>query len=107
MSDVTVAPSDKEISRLGEILLQVADLKTYFFTRDGVARAVDGVSFYVRHGETLGVVGESGCGKSVTAFSVLGLIPQPAGRIVGGRVLLGEPGSPDALREGNAGDTRE
>ena len=89
MSDVTVAPSDKEISRLGEILLQVADLKTYFFTRDGVARAVDGVSFYVRHGETLGVVGESGCGKSVTAFSVLGLIPQPAGRIVGGRVLLG------------------
>ena len=89
MSGAMGTPSDKETSRVGEVLLRVEDLKTYFFTRDGVARAVDGVSYYVRHGETLGVVGESGCGKSVAAFSVLGLIPQPAGRIVGGRVLLG------------------
>ena len=69
-------------------LLSVQDLKTYFFTRDGVVRAVDGVSYDVYRGETLGVVGESGCGKSITALSILGLIPNPPGRIVGGRVLL-------------------
>jgi ABC-type dipeptide/oligopeptide/nickel transport system ATPase component len=71
-----------------EPLLSIQDLKTYFFTRDGVVRAVDGVSYDVFRGETLGVVGESGCGKSITALSILGLIPSPPGRIVGGRVLL-------------------
>ena len=69
-------------------LLQVADLKTHFFTRDGVARAVDGVSFSIAAGETLAVVGESGCGKSVTSLSILRLIASPLGRIVGGKVLF-------------------
>ncbi|MGE5270572.1 MAG: ABC transporter ATP-binding protein [Thiohalocapsa sp.] len=67
-------------------LLEVADLETHFFTEAGIVRAVDGVSWQVRAGETLGVVGESGCGKSVTALSVLRLIPDPPGRIVGGAI---------------------
>jgi peptide/nickel transport system ATP-binding protein len=69
-------------------ILQVRDLKTQFFTRDGVVRAVDGVSFDLNAGETLGIVGESGCGKSVTALSILRLIPAQAGRIVGGSVTF-------------------
>src|SRR6202022_1247365 len=67
-------------------LLEVADLKTWFFTRDGVVRAVDGVSFHVMPGETLAIVGESGCGKSVTALSILRLVPAPPGRIVSGMI---------------------
>ncbi len=67
-------------------ILEVKDLKTQFFTRDGVVRAVDGVSFHLEPGETLGIVGESGCGKSVTALSILRLIPQKLGRIVSGSV---------------------
>ena len=69
-------------------LLDVQDLKTYFFTRTGVVKAVDGVSFTLEPGETLGIAGESGCGKSITALSIMGLVPKPAGRTVGGRVLL-------------------
>jgi len=69
-------------------LLEVDDLKTYFFTRDGVVRAVDGVSFSVERGETLAIVGESGCGKSVTSLSILRLIASPPGRTVAGRVLF-------------------
>ena len=69
-------------------LLDVQGLKTYFFTRDGVVRAVDGVSFSVGRGETLAVVGESGCGKSVTSLSILRLIASPPGRTVEGRVLF-------------------
>ena len=68
--------------------LRIEDLRTHFLTGDGIARAVDGVSYHVDRGETLGVVGESGCGKSVTALSAMRLIPDPPGRIVGGRVLL-------------------
>ena len=67
-------------------LLEIDDLRTWFFTRDGVVRAVDGVSFSVLPGETLAIVGESGCGKSVTALSVLRLIASPPGRIVSGSI---------------------
>lgn len=69
-------------------LLQVEDLKTYFFTKKGIVKAVDGVSFTIKRGEVVGFVGESGCGKSVTSLSILQLVPEPAGRIVGGRVLF-------------------
>ena len=65
-------------------LLEVTDLRTYFTTDAGVARAVDGVSLHVGTGETLGIVGESGCGKTVTALSILGLIPSPPGEIMAG-----------------------
>ena len=68
-------------------LLDVIDLKTYFFTEDGVVKAVDGVSLQVMDGEVLGLVGESGCGKSVTSISIMGLIDSP-GRIEGGQILL-------------------
>src|SRR6202047_2746605 len=69
-------------------LLDVKGLKTYFFTRDGVVRAVDGVSFSVARGETLAIVGESGCGKSVTSLSILRLIASPPGRTVEGCVMF-------------------
>src|SRR5687768_14205737 len=69
-------------------LLEVDDLRTYFYTRDGIVRAVDGVSFSVYPGETLAVVGESGCGKSVTSLSILRLIASPPGRIVSGRLVF-------------------
>ena len=69
-------------------MLEVNGLKTQFFTQDGVVKAVDGVSFYVNEGETLGIVGESGCGKSVSVLSVMRLIPQPPGKIVDGEVMF-------------------
>ncbi|MHC4935128.1 MAG: ABC transporter ATP-binding protein [Planctomycetota bacterium] len=69
-------------------LLEIQDLRTHFHTDDGVAKAVDGVNYAIRPGETLGVVGESGCGKSVTAMSVMRLIPMPPGEIVSGRILF-------------------
>jgi oligopeptide/dipeptide ABC transporter ATP-binding protein len=69
-------------------VLEIRDLKTYFFTYEGVAKAVDGVSYQLAKGEPLGVVGESGCGKSVTALSILRLIPVPPGKIVGGEILF-------------------
>src|SRR4051812_25239868 len=69
-------------------LLEIDNLQTHFFTAGGVVRAVDGVSYEVRAGEVLGVVGESGCGKSVTALSIMRLIADPPGRIVGGAVTL-------------------
>jgi peptide/nickel transport system ATP-binding protein len=72
---------------MGEPLLQIRGLKTHFATDDGVVHAVDGVDLTVHAGETVGVVGESGCGKTVTALSVLKLIAMPPGRIVEGRIL--------------------
>ena len=71
-----------------DTLLEIRKLKTYFFTEEGVARAVDGMDLTIHKGQTLGVIGESGCGKSVTALSILQLIPQPPGRIVSGEILF-------------------
>jgi peptide/nickel transport system ATP-binding protein len=71
-----------------ETVLDVKGLQTVFFTNSGLFRAVDDVSFSVRRGETLAIVGESGCGKSVTALSIMRLVPEPPGRIVGGSVVL-------------------
>src|SRR5262245_24658746 len=71
-----------------DVLLDVRDLQTQFTTSGGVVRAVDGVSWDVRAGETVALVGESGCGKSVSALSVMRLVSAPAGRIVGGRILF-------------------
>jgi peptide/nickel transport system ATP-binding protein len=76
------APAD------ADIVLAVEGLRTFFFTRQGVVKAVDDVSFLLRRGETLAIVGESGCGKSMTALSIMRLIPQPPGGIVGGSVRL-------------------
>src|ERR1700755_1407384 len=71
-----------------ERLLDIRSLKTHFATDDGMVRAVDGVDLAIDRGETVGVVGESGCGKTVTAHSVLKLIPMPPGRIVDGQILF-------------------
>lgn len=73
---------------MGEYLLEVQDLKTYFKVKAGRVRAVDGVSFHVQSGERVGVVGESGCGKSVTALSIMRLLPKPAGELAGGSILF-------------------
>ena len=81
-----------------EQLLEVNDLRTHFFLHEGTVRAVDGVSFSVCCGRTLGVIGESGCGKSVTAQSILRLVPEPPGKIVGGSICLYMP-----AKEGEAG----
>lgn len=69
-------------------LVEFKGLKTYFYTEEGIVKAVDGVSFNIRPGETVGVVGESGCGKSVTAMSLMRLIPNPPGKITGGEILF-------------------
>jgi oligopeptide/dipeptide ABC transporter ATP-binding protein len=71
-----------------EVVLEVNDLRTHIFNRTSVVKAVDGISFFLRKGETLGIVGESGCGKTMTALSLLRLVPRPAGRIVSGEILL-------------------
>jgi ABC-type dipeptide/oligopeptide/nickel transport system ATPase component len=77
-----------KIKRGERPLLEVKGLRTSFRTRDGVVRAVDGIDFHVDRGEIMGLVGESGCGKSVSALSIMRLVPDPPGRIVGGSVTL-------------------
>jgi oligopeptide/dipeptide ABC transporter ATP-binding protein len=82
-----------------QLLLQVKNLKTHFFTDEGVARAVDGMDFEIYKGQTLGIIGESGCGKSVSALSILQLIASPPGKIVEGEIIFdGE----DLLKKSNA-----
>ncbi len=87
MSQPAPSPAEQDLHTLAPVLLKVEDLRTYFFTDDGVVKAVDGVSYTVRMGEVFGLVGESGCGKSVSALSLLRLI-DPPGRIVGGSVTF-------------------
>jgi len=84
-------------------LLEVTALKTWIDTEGGIIHAVDGVSFNIRPGETLAILGESGCGKSLTALSILQLIPKPAGRIVSGKVMF----SGENLLEKSEQDMRE
>ena len=69
-------------------VLEVNGLRTSFFTDDGEIPAVDGIDFYIREGEVLGIVGESGCGKSVTSLSIMGLVPSPPGKITEGEILF-------------------
>ncbi len=79
---------DHGLEQKADVLLQVRDLSTHFFTADGVVQAVDNVSFEVGYGETLGLVGESGCGKSVSALSIARLVPDPPGKIVSGQIMF-------------------
>src|SRR5499425_1968307 len=72
----------------GGPVIEIKGLQTYLFTRSGIVKAVDDVSFALRRGETLAVVGESGCGKSMTALSIMRLVPNPPGKIVGGAITL-------------------
>src|SRR6201993_4709901 len=79
------------VTKAGEragAVLEISGLRTYLFTRSGVVKGVDDISFSVRRGETLAVVGESGCGKSMTALSIMRLVPNPPGKIVGGTITL-------------------
>jgi peptide/nickel transport system ATP-binding protein len=84
----TAAYTATQISERTRAVLEVSGLKTYLFTRSGVVKGVDDVSFSVRRGETLAVVGESGCGKTMTALSIMRLVPTPPGKIVGGAIML-------------------
>ncbi len=82
-------------------LVEVQDLRTYFYTEDGVVKAVDGVTFAIEPESTLGIVGESGCGKSVTALSIMGLVPMPPGKIVSGKILFHRDGQAIELNKLN------
>ena len=79
---------------MSDVVLRVESLATEFTGDEATVRVVDGISFELATGTTLGIVGESGCGKSVTALSIMGLLPKPAGRVVDGRILLNDDESP-------------
>ncbi len=83
-----VAPEAVQRSGVGDVLLDVRDLRTYFHVMDGTVKSVDGVSFSIRRGGRLALVGESGCGKSVTALTIMGLIEKPPGQVAGGEILF-------------------
>jgi peptide/nickel transport system ATP-binding protein len=87
-TDAGEGPSAAAPAEHAPVVLDVRNLVTYFYTYDGVVRALEGVSFKLRRGETLGLVGETGCGKSVTMFSITRLVPDPPGRVVSGKVLF-------------------
>src|SRR5437870_1634523 len=89
MDTDVVSPLVPQTVAANQPLLEIRGLRTYFHTQAGIAKAVDGVDLDVRQGEVFGLVGESGSGKSVTALSVLRLIPDPPGRIVAGQILYG------------------
>jgi peptide/nickel transport system ATP-binding protein/oligopeptide transport system ATP-binding protein len=103
---VKKTPTDNGSELNNESILEIVGLKTYFFTQQGTAKAVDDVSIIVRKGETLGVVGESGCGKSVTALSVIRLVPDPPGKIVSGEIKLAGRGELTKLHEADMLDVR-
>ncbi|MCY4138249.1 MAG: ABC transporter ATP-binding protein [Rhodobacteraceae bacterium] len=84
-SALTTVPHD---SSVGKFLLEVEDLHVHFVTSRGVVRAVEGISYKVESGETVAIVGESGCGKSVSSLAIMGLLPKPTGKVVGGRILF-------------------
>jgi len=84
MNEATNQPG----AETSDLALEVDGIQTFFFTRQGIVKAVDGVSFDLRKGETLGIVGESGCGKSITALSIMRLVPDPPGKTIAGRVTL-------------------
>lgn len=86
-----VAVEQKTLATNNEELIRVEDLRTYFYTEQGVVKAVDGVNFSIKKGKVLGVVGESGCGKSITASSIMRLLPEPQGRIVSGKITFNSP----------------
>ena len=77
-----------ENTNQGKVLLEVKNLKTYFYTEEGLTKAVDGLDLQLHEGETLAIVGESGCGKSVTSLSILGLVTTPPGKIEAGEILF-------------------
>ena len=79
---------DTNLAMNQDALLEIKNLKTHFHLQEGIVRAVDGVSLEIERGRTLGIIGESGCGKSVTAHSILRLVPSPPGNIVDGEILL-------------------
>ncbi len=99
VSAVKANQDQVKLPRSGDALLEISGLKTYFFTEEGVARAVDDISLGLKEGETLCLVGESGCGKSVTALSIMQLVPDPPGRIVEGAITLAGRGDLTQLSE--------